>query len=171
MAMLAAAIPALAAGGTAAAGTAAATAGTASIFTLSNLSAIASIASGAAGFMGAAQAASAAETRAKQIELQGRFDAIKTNDELMRTMSANNVAATASGLASAGSAQYAQEQSMANAAESLSIQRMNTAVRKSEAEQQASAARQGGLFDLVSGGMSAGERIASSLQTKKRTTG
>lgn len=162
MGALVAAIPALS-GGAAATAT--------SAFSLSNIAAIASIASGAAGFISANQRAQAADMRAQQIELQGRFDAIRTNDELMRTMSANNVAATASGLASAGSVQYAQEQSMANAAESLRIQRMNTDLRKSEAKQQASAARQGGLFDLVSGGLSAGERIGSSLQTKKKTTG
>lgn len=162
MGALVAAIPAFGGG-------AAATAGSA--FTLSNVAAIASIASGAVGFIQANQQADAAEMRARQIELQGRMDAIRTNEDLMRTMSANNVAATASGLASAGSAQYAQEQSMANAAEQLRIQRMNTAVRKSEAKQQASASRSQGLFDLVGGGISAGERIGASLQTKKRTTG
>lgn len=162
MGALVAAIPALTGG-------AAATASSA--FTLSNVAAIASIASGAMGFIQANQQADAADMRARQIELQGRMDAMKTNEDLMRTMSMNNVAAAASGLASAGSAMYAQQESQANAAESLRIQRMNTSVRASEARQQATASRAQGIFDLVGGGLSAGERIGSSLQTKKRTTG
>jgi hypothetical protein len=115
--------------------------------------------------------AEASELQARQLELQGRMDAIQVNEELMKTLSMNAVATAASGLKSAGTAEYAQQRAMQKANEELRIQQMNTSVRKGEALANASAQKTQGLFGLAEGVMSAGDRIGSSLSTKKKTVG
>ena len=157
MGALIAAIPAIA-GAAGTAGTVmtvASVAGTA-------LSGLASIRQGQA-------ASDAADFQSRQIALQGRLDAIQTNEELLKTLSRNKVAAYAGGLETAGSVEYAKQQSMANAAEQLNINRMNVESRQRQVEQAGSAAKQQSIFDAVGAGISAGDIVGSALQTKRRT--
>jgi len=163
MGALVALLPAVAGGTTAAAGTA----GT----IMTGLSAAASVVSGLSAMAQGNRQAEASELQARQIELQGRMDAINVNEELMKTMSMNTVATAASGLKSAGTAEYAQQRAIQNANEELRIQQMNTTVKKSEALANAKAQKTQGLFGLAKGVMTAGDRIGSSLSTKKKTVG
>lgn len=169
MGALLAAIPAIA-GGTLTAAQA-----TAAVSTAATIGKVASagfsIVSGLSSMAQSNRQAEASQLQARQLELQGRLDAIKVNDELMKTLSMNEVATAASGLKSAGTAQYAQQQSMQNANEELRIQQMNTAVRKSEAVANAQAQKSQGLFGLADSAMTAGDRIGSAYSTKKKTVG
>lgn len=155
------------------AGGAATAAGTASTLTtvLGAASAAASVVSGLSAMAQSNRQAEASELQARQIELQGRMDAINVNEELLKTLSMNTVATAASGLKSAGTAEYAQQMSMQRANEELRIQQMNTSVKKSEALANAKAQKTQGLFGLAEGVMTAGDRIGSSLSTKKKTVG
>lgn len=169
MGALLAAIPAIA-GGTLTASQAAAAVGTAA--TIGKVaSAGMSIFSGLSAMADSNRQAEASELQARQIELQGRMDAINVNEELMKTLSMNNVATAASGLKSAGTAQYAQQSAMQKANEELRIQQMNTSVRKGEAKANAAAQKSQGLFGLAEGVMTAGDQIGAALSTKKKTVG
>ena len=159
-------LPALAGG----AATTAGTAGTLSTV-LGAASAAASVVSGLSAMAQSNRRAETSELQARQLELQGRMDAINVNEELMKTLSMNTVATAASGLKSSGTPEYAQQMSMQKANEELRTQRMNTAVRKSEALANAKAQKTQGLFGLADGVMSAGDRIGSALSTKKKTVG
>ena len=156
--------------GTAAAGTAAAaTAGTAAAATaatgltfgsvMTGVGALATVASGYASMQSQKEAS---EYNQKQIELQGRFAAIQSNEELLKTLSSNNVAAASSGLMSSGSVARAQETAQRNAAEALEIQRLNTTQQAQQAGQN------NGLLSMVGSTVTAGTRLAGALKT---TTG
>lgn len=136
---------------------------------MTTLAAGSSIVGGLASMARANAASDAAEIQSRQVELQGRMDAINTNKELLKTLSRNNVATAVSGLQSAGSIEYAKQQSMANAAEQLNINRLNVDMKKQSLSAEAKAAKTQGLFDAVSSGITAGDIIGSSLRTKKRT--
>jgi outer membrane murein-binding lipoprotein Lpp len=110
-----------------------------------------------------------AEIQSRQLELQGRMDAIRTNEELLQTLSRNNVAAVASGLQSAGSVEYAKKASMANAAEQLNIDRMNTKVKQAQVEAAGKAAKTEGLLAGIEAGVTAGDLIGNALHKKKKT--
>lgn len=138
---------------------------------MTGLSAAASVVSGLSSMAQHNRQAEASELQARQIELQGRMDAIQVNEELMKTLSMNTVATAASGLKSAGTAEYAQQTAMQKANEELRIQQMNTAVRKGEAKANAKAQKTQGLFGLAEGVMTAGDQIGSALSTKKKTVG
>jgi len=154
MGALVAAIPALAG-----------SAGTA----LTAVSAATTVVGGLASMAQGSRQAEMAEIQSRQLELQGRMDAIRTNTELIRTLSRNNVAAATGGLQTAGSVDYAKRESMANAAEQLSIDRMNVKTQQASVEAAGKAAKTGGLFDAVGSAVTAGDMIGGALRRKKET--
>jgi hypothetical protein len=149
------------------AGGAAGTVGT----VMSGLGAATSVISGLSAMAQGNRQAEASKLQARQIELQGRMDAVQVNEELMKTLSMNTVATAASGLKSAGTAEYAQQASMQKANDELRIQQMDTSIRRGEALANARAQKTQGLFGFAEGVLSAGDRIGSSLSTKKKTAG
>lgn len=155
-------------GGAAAAGTAAAS-GLTIGSVLTGVSALATIASGISQYQQGQATEDQLELAAKETEIQGRLDAITTNEELLKTLSKNSVAAAASGLMSAGSVQRAQEASQAKAAQELAIQRLNTAQEVAATKAKASAAGKAGITSLIGSTITAGDRIASALQVKRKT--
>lgn len=136
---------------------------------LTGVSALATIAGGISQYQQGQAAEEQFEIEARQTELQGRLDAITTNEELLKTLASNNVAAAASGLTSAGSVQRAQEESQAKAAQELAIQRLNTAQQVSQAKAQAKAAGNQGVTSLIGSTITAGDQIASALKIKRKT--
>lgn len=149
------------------AGAAAGGLGAASLF--SGISSAASVLGGLSSLSQGMQAKEAANMQSRQIELQGRMNAIQVQDELLKNLATNNVAAASSGLKSAGTPLYAQQQSQLNANEEMRIQRLNTDVKKAEAKQAGEAAASKGVTGLATGVMTAGERIGSSLSEKAKT--
>lgn len=136
---------------------------------LTAVSAATSVIGGLASMAQGNQQAEMAEIQSRQLELQGRLDAIRTNEELLRTLSRNNVAAAAGGLQSAGSIDYAKRESMKNAAEQMSLDRMNVKTKQAQVEAAGKAAKTQGLFDLAASSVTAGDLIGGALQKKKET--
>jgi len=166
------AIAALTTAGASAAGVSLATATTiASVggTIMTGVSALATIAGGIGEYQqGKAQQAQA-DLNARRTEMEGRMDAVTTNEELLRTLSMNTVAAAAGGLTGEGSAQRAQEQSQANAARQLSISKMNT---ESEAEgyrAEGRSAKGRGTAGLLGSFVSAGSSVYGAGKTIKKT--
>jgi hypothetical protein len=154
----------------AAAGGAATTAGTMGAV-MTGLSAVSGLAGMVSTIQQGGAAADSAEYQSRQLALQGRLDAITTNEELLKTLSTNRVAAIAGGLESAGSVEYAKQESMRNAAEQLSLNRDNIKMKQQQVEAAGRAAKTQSIFDAVGQGISVGDIVGSALQTKKSTTG
>jgi hypothetical protein len=138
---------------------------------MTTLSAVSSVVGGLAMMAQGQQQADMADLQSRQVALQGRLDAIKTNEDLIRTISQNNVAAVYSGLQSSGSVEYAKQQSMANAAEQLNMNRLNVQTKKEQIESAGRAAKTQGLLGAASSGISAGDILFKHLNEKRRTTG
>jgi len=166
-----AATSAAAASGGAAATTA--VAATTSAFSFANvmtgIGALATVASGGAAYMEGKASEEQMELQAKQEEINGRFAAINTNEELIKTMANNKVASVASGLMSAGSVQRAGEMSQKKAAEELNIQRFNTDSTSDAYRAQGKAAKNKGITSLIGSTISAGNQISGALKTKRKT--
>lgn len=137
---------------------------------LTSLAATSSVISGLSSLAQGYEQSDIANLQSRQVELQGRLDAIKTNEDLLRTISQNNVAATYSGLQSAGSVEYAKQQSMANAAKQLSLNRLNVQTKKEELESSGRSAKTQGLLGAFSSGISAGDILFKNLNQKRKTT-
>ena len=134
-----------------------------------------SVAGGLAGMASAINQGNAAEAeadyQARQIGLQGRLDAIATNEELLKTLASNKVAAVSGGLAEAGSVEYAKQSSMANAAEAMNLNRMNTQAKQQQVLNQGKLLKSQSIFDAIGQGVSAADTIGQALNIKKKTTG
>lgn len=110
-----------------------------------------------------------AELQSRQTELQGRLDAIKTNEDLLQTLSRNKVAFATSGLKSAGSVEYAKQQSMANAAEQLNLNRLNVQTKKASLEYAGEQAKREGIFQGIGSSITAGDLLFKHFTEKKQT--
>lgn len=152
----------------AAAGAAAGAAGTAGTV-IAGVSALATIAGGIGQYQQGKAQDEQADLNARRIELEGRMDAITTNEELLKTLSMNTVAAAAGGLTSSGSVQRAQEESQANAAKQLSISRMNTESTAAATRETGRQAKSAGTAGLLGSFMQAGTSVYGSAKTIKRT--
>lgn len=131
---------------------------------MTGVSALAGIAGGIAQYQQGKAQQEQADLNARRIELQGRMDAITTNEELLQTLSMNTVAAAAGGLTSTGSVQRAQEQSQANAARQLSIERYSTEVKAGAVRQEGQNAKSAGKAGLLGSFVSAGSTIYSGMK-------
>jgi len=148
-----------------AAGVGAATASTAGTV-MSVISTAATIAGGISSYQQGQAAQDQAEMQARAEEVNGRMQAIATNDELLKTLSRNNAVAAASGIQSSGSVARAQEAAQRQASIELSTNRFNTEMNKSALNQKAEvasnrgkAALAGSLFDAVGTGYSSYSKI------------
>lgn len=129
-------------------GTSAATASTAgTVFTA--LSAAATVAGGISSYQQGQAASEQAELQARAAEVNGRMQAIATNNELLKTLSRNNARAAASGIQSSGSVARANEAAQRQAATELSTNRFNTEVEKTALTRKAEIASNQGKFQLA----------------------
>jgi len=129
---------------------------------LTGVSALAGIASGISSYQQGQAQADRAELQSRAAEVNGRMEAIATNEELLKTLSRNNAVAAASGIESSGSVQMAQLDAQRRAAQELSTNRFNTEMQKTALTTKAKNIRSGAtvglagsLFDTVSSGASA----------------
>ncbi len=129
---------------------------------LTGLSAIASVAGGISSYQQGQAAEDQAELQARAAEVNGRMDAIATNDELLKTLSMNNASAAAAGIQSSGSVARANEAVQRKAAQELNVNRFNTSMEVSALNQKAKQASNrgkvamaGSLFEAVETGRSA----------------
>lgn len=159
------------AGGAVEAGTGAVASKAASASLLTKAATATALASTAAGAYKSYEMGKAEDEAAKVARRQGRLNAIRAHEELMKTISANNVAAATSGLESAGSVQYAQDASKIKANREMRIAKESAATQAKSHKQKAKAYKQQSVFDVVGGTITAGEKMRSSLKTKKKTTG
>ena len=141
MAMIAPLLPLLASG----AGAAGASAGVVGTIG-TTVSALTGVASGLSAMQAGKSQQRQLEYEARIAELQGRQQAVQINDELIKTMSQNTVAAAASGLQSSGSVAEAQRESQNKAATELSTNLFNTGQRTSGLRRQGKMARREGLL-------------------------
>ena len=139
----------------AAAASAASTAAT--VFSVA--SAAATVAGGISSYQQGQAAQDQADLQARATEVNGRMQAIATNEELLKTLSRNNAVAAASGIQSSGSVARAQEAAQRQAAQELSTNRFNTEMDKSALNRKADVASNrgktalaGSLFDAVGSG-------------------
>lgn len=103
-----------------------------------------------------------AELQARAAEVNGRMQAIATNEELLKTLSMNNAVAGAAGLQSSGSVARANEAAQRQAAQELNVNRFNTSMEVSALNQKAVTASNtgkvaaiGSLFDAIDTGTDA----------------
>lgn len=138
---------------------------------MTGASALAGIASGVMAYQAGQASQEQEELQASQTELQGRFDAIQTNEELLKTLSKNKVAAVSAGLAGSGSVLRAKEASQKKAAEELSVNRYNTEA-KAAAHRAAGRSSAGkGLLSGIGSVITSGETVSKALKIKKETVG
>jgi len=148
-----------------AAGAAASTASTVGTV-MSVISTAATVAGGISSYQQGQAAADQAELQSRAEEVNGRMQAIATNEELLKTLSRNNAVAAATGIQSSGSVARAQEAAQRNAAQELNVNRFNTEMNKSALNQKAEVASNrgtnalaGSLFDAVGSGYSTYSKI------------
>jgi len=144
---------------------AAATAGT----LMTGVSALATIAGGIGQYQQGKAQQEQADLNARKTELEGRMDAVTTNEELLKTLSMNTVAAAAGGLTGSGSVQRAKEVSEANAAKQLSISKLNTASQAEAYKAEGRAAKGRGTAGLLGSFTQAGSSIYGAAKTIKKT--
>lgn len=156
-------------GGAAASGAAAASSGLSmtSIFSAAStiVGGLASIAAGNSQAAALNAAAKQDEIQASQDELAGRQEAVNIFRKMNEEMGSGVVASYASGLASSGSTDVAMQEAQRQAERSASLVRgdaeMSAAARRASAAQKrsdASAAKSGGIFGAIAGGLQFGAR-------------
>ena len=136
---------------------------------MTGVSALSTIAGGVASYQQGQVAQEQADLEGRRLEVQGRMDAITTNEELLKTMSMNTVAAAAGGLAGSGSVQRAQEQSQANAAKNLSISKMNTQASVASAKASGKNKAAQGTAGLLGSFVQAGTTVYGAAKSIKKT--
>lgn len=126
---------------------------------MTGVSLLATVASGISEYKTGQARADMAELNSRTEELNARKEALQVNEELLLTLSRNNVAAATYGLTSSGSVKRAQERSMAKAEEELSTVRFNSETRAADlrligkqAVAEGTSKLAGSLFDVVGSG-------------------
>lgn len=144
-----------------AAGVSAAAAGTVGT-ALTAVSVLSTVAGGISSYQQGQAQADQAELQSRAADVNGRMEAISTNEELLKTLSMNNAVAGAAGIQSSGSVARAGEAASRKAAQELDVNRFNTEMQKTALTSKASAAKRGGtaalagsLFDAVGTGAGA----------------
>lgn len=138
-----------------AAGVSAATAGTIGT-AMTAVSLLATVAGGVSSYVQGEAESDQLELQARMAEVNGRMEAIETNEELLRTISMNNASAAAGGIQSSGSVARASEEAQRQASRELNVNRFNADMQKSALLEKADQASRGGkmalagsLFDAV----------------------
>lgn len=104
-----------------------------------------------------------ANYQAKIAELNGRRDAIRLNEDLIKTLAMNNVSAAAGGLQSAGTVVEAQKENIQKAEEELSVIDFNKTNAASAARQSGANANSAGWGQALNTGVGV---LSSAYQRK-----